>query len=326
MSSSNNKTAIIGKLFVQIVLSFVIFVFLSGCAAVDYKSVSEPIKFGASYMTMNNPFYGALNDSIRDKIEANGDILITLDPALDQQKQIEQIEDMIEQGIKVLFLTPVDWKEVKPVLEACQKSGVIVVNVDTPVYDGNLVKTVITSDNYSAGILCADDLMNRISSGNIAVITHPDAKSGVDRIAGFDEKVFSGGSDYIEIGRMDSKGQLEISMPLLESLLNERRDIDAVMALNDPSAQGAVAALGVCGFEPGEILIYGIDGSPDVKRLIQDGWVTGTAAQSTLKMGQIAVDAAYKILNSESVPHNISVPIAFISHENVMEFGIEGWQ
>lgn len=326
MSHNKDKTAITGKLFIQAALSFAMFIFLSGCAAADYEPPLEPIKFGASYMTMNNPYYGALNDSIRDKIEANGDILITLDPALDQQKQIEQIEDMIEQGIKVLFLTPVDWIEVKPALEACKKSGVIVINVDAPAFDEELVETVITSDNYLAGVLCADDLMKRIPGGNIAVITHPGAKSGADRIAGFDDKVFSGDSDYIEIGRIDSMGQLEIALPLLERLLHERRDIDAVMALNDPSVQGAVAALGVCGFEPGEVLIYGIDGSPDVKRLIQDGWVTGTAAQSTLKMGQIAVDAAYQLLNHESVPEHISVPVEFISEENVMEFGVEGWQ
>ncbi len=318
-----NHRLLINSLFV---LCFAAVVFLSGCTAADYESSREPVKFGASYMTMNNPFYVPLNDSIRDRIEANGDILITLDPALDQQKQIEQIEDMIDQGIQILFLTPVDWKDIKPALEACRRAGVIVVNVDAPVFDEELVETVITSDNYSAGILCADDLIKRIPAGNIAVITHPGAKSGVDRIAGFDKKVFSEDTGYIEIGRMDSKGQLEIAMPLLEDLLNERRDIDAVMALNDPSVQGAVAALGACGFEPGEVLIYGIDGSPDVKRLIQDGWVTGTAAQSPVKIGQIAVDAAYQILNGECVLHNISVPVEFISAENVADFGVEGWQ
>ncbi|MDR1541795.1 MAG: sugar ABC transporter substrate-binding protein [Clostridiales bacterium] len=277
-------------------------------------------------MTMNNPFYAPLNEAIRDKIEANADILITLDPALDQQKQIEQIGYMIAEGVKMLFLTPVDWKNIKPALEACQKAGVIVINVDAPVFEVNMVETIIASDNYSAGKLCAEDLIKRISSGTIAVITHPGAKSGVDRIAGFDDLIFAGGANYIEAGRHDSKGQLEIAMPLLENLLKENRDIDAVMALNDPSAQGAIAALGVCGFEPGEVLVYGIDGSPDVKRLIQDGWVTGTAAQSPMRMGRIAAETAYKILNGESVEKSISVPVEFISAENIADFDLDGWQ
>ena len=51
-------------------------------------------KFGATYMTMNNPFFGVMNDAIKAAVEANGDTLITLDPALDAVKQISQIEDM----------------------------------------------------------------------------------------------------------------------------------------------------------------------------------------------------------------------------------------
>ena len=42
--------------------------------------------------------------------------MITLDPALDQEKQNEQIEYLIEQGADVIILNPVDWKGVKKVL------------------------------------------------------------------------------------------------------------------------------------------------------------------------------------------------------------------
>ena len=48
-------------------------------------------KFGATYMTLNNPFFVLLNNGIRDVVEANGDILIALDHALDLNKQINQI-------------------------------------------------------------------------------------------------------------------------------------------------------------------------------------------------------------------------------------------
>ncbi|MBQ3763514.1 MAG: substrate-binding domain-containing protein, partial [Synergistaceae bacterium] len=69
-------------------------------------------KFGANYMTLNNPFFGVMNDAIKAAVEANGDTLITLDPALDVVKQISQIEDLVAQGVDAIFLNPVDWQAV----------------------------------------------------------------------------------------------------------------------------------------------------------------------------------------------------------------------
>jgi len=317
------------KKAISIVLASLMALSLAACgstAPVTEASASNSgRKFGATYMTMNNPFFGAMNDSIKEKVEANGDILITLDPALDQTKQISQIEDMISQGVEVIFLNPVDWKGVKPALDACKAAGVLVVNVDAPVFDEELVDCIVASDNYAAGKICAEDMMGRIDSGNIAVITHPTAKSGEDRIAGFDDLVFAGGS-YTEAGRQDSLGQLENAMPIMEDLIMANDKIDAVMSLNDPSAQGAISALKAAGFNPGDVLVYGVDGSPDAKKLIEDGWMTATAAQSPKGIGASAVDMAYKLLAGESVDHLVLVDVTLITKENVDQFGTDGWQ
>jgi monosaccharide ABC transporter substrate-binding protein, CUT2 family (TC 3.A.1.2.-) len=90
-----------------------------------------PKKFGATYMTMNNPYFDILNDGIKEVVEANGDILITRDPAQDQQKQNEQIYEMIDEGVEAIFLNPVDWIEVEPALIACREADIPVFNVDT---------------------------------------------------------------------------------------------------------------------------------------------------------------------------------------------------
>ena len=83
----------------------------------------KPRKFGATYMTMNNPYFQDLNAELEEIVEANGDILIYRDPAQNQEKQNEQIFDMLEEGITALFLNPVDWITVKPALLACYEAG-----------------------------------------------------------------------------------------------------------------------------------------------------------------------------------------------------------
>ena len=60
------------------------------------------------------------------------------------------------------------------------------------------------------------------------------------------------------------------------------------MGLNDPAAMGALAALDSKGAREG-VLVYGIDGSPEGKKLIKEGMMTGTAAQSPKQMADTAI-------------------------------------
>ena len=287
-------------------------------------STASTYKFGATYMTMNNPFFVALNDGIKAVVEANGDHLITLDPVLDQARQINQINDLISLNVDAIFLNPVDWQGVKPALEACVAAGIPVINVDAPVYDEDLVDCIVASDNYNAGVLCAQDMMKRIDSGNIVILEHPTAKSAIDRTQSFIDTIH-GNDKYKIVARQSSEGQLEQAMPVMEKIIQENTTIDVVMALNDPTALGALAALQSSN-RIENVLLYGVDGSPDAKKMVKDGFITATAAQTPKGIGEASADIAYRILAGDSVEKLILVPVTLIDANNVNEFGIDGWQ
>ena len=61
---------------------------------------------GASYMTMNNEFYKIMSEEISARVEAEGDKMVLRDPALDANRQVEQIEEMLEMGIDELSVSP----------------------------------------------------------------------------------------------------------------------------------------------------------------------------------------------------------------------------
>lgn len=73
-----------------------------------------------------------------------------------------------------------------------------------------------------------------------------------------------------------------------------------------------------------EVLVYGVDGSPDMKKLLIDSdEVQGTAAQSPT-MGAKAIKAAYKIVNYEQYEKSIVVPVTLITKNNISEYDISG--
>lgn len=114
----------------------------------EKKDTRKQLKFGATYMTMNNPYFVNMDENIEESVQAKGDILITRDPLQDQKKQNEQIKDMINEGIDVLFLQPVDRNKVRPALELCKKKHIPVVVIDSEVSDTEAV--VSTKDGKKA--------------------------------------------------------------------------------------------------------------------------------------------------------------------------------
>lgn len=280
--------------------------------------------FGATYMTMNNPFYEIIDDEIRAELAAKGDTLISRDPALDVQKQIEQINDFIKMHVHAIFLTPVDISRLHGVLLEARQAGIPVIAVDSQVSDKALVASTIASDNYAAGVLCAQHLLKTRAGGNILILEQASAQSAKDRIRGF-EDTLQGHSGFHVVGRGDCMGQLEKAMPVMENLLKRAPQPDIVMALNDPSALGAMAALKDHGLLS-KVLVYGVDGSPEAKAMIQEGNMTATAAQFPTEIGKAAAQQMYSIISRKPYNRTITIPVQLITQENVGNFNIDGWQ
>ena len=279
--------------------------------------------FGATYMTMNNQFYKVVNNEIQLQIEKKGDHLITLDPALDQKKQNEQIKYLIKQKVDAIFVNPVDWKGIKSGLQAAKKAGIPVIVIDTPVYDDELVDMTVVSDNYQAGIQCAKDMMKKRKHANIVLLTHQETKSGVDRIQGFLDTI-QGHEEYQVIAQADTQGQIERALPKVEEIIEQHQDIDVIMALNDPAAMGALAALDSKHCRSG-VLVYGVDGSPEAKKLIKEGMMTGTSAQLPRQMADIAFDSAYQLLEGKKIQKNIITPVEMVTEANIDQVDMNRW-
>lgn len=289
------------KRFYKNMTYIIIFFMVLIIFTVTYNIYTAPIAkhkiFGVSYMTMNNPFYKIINNEILKVVEKNNDTLITLDPELDVDKQNEQIYKFIDQKVDGIFINPIDFEQIEPALQAAKRANIPVIIIDAPVSDESLVNCTIVSDNYDAGVQCAKDMMERLDSANIVLLKHTTAKSAKERIEGF-LSVIDNNEKYKVINEAECDGQLEIAMPKMQEIIEETPDIDVVMALNDPSALGALAALEKN--NKNDVMVYGIDGTPEIKALIgRNQMIVGTIAQSPIKMGQIAVENMYNILNGK---------------------------
>jgi len=291
----------------------------------SYKNSKKHFTFGTTYMTMDNQYFIALNSRMEEIIDANGDTLITRDPAQSQLKQNQQIIDMLDMGVDLLFINPVDWSAITPALMVCRDRGVPIINVDTNVFAKQFVETIILSDNYGAGIQIANDIMKKRVDPRIVIMNHEGIYSTSQRIKGLLDTFEENGYPYSIVHRITSSSTLNDSMMSMQKFLSEDLDFDIVVGGNDPTALGALAAIQKAKLN-NDILIYGIDGSPDAKSMIAKGFMEGTSAQFPLKMAEQAVELAYKVLDKVEIESLIYVPVELITIDNIDKFDITGWQ
>ena len=289
------------------------------------KTEDKKIVFGSTFMTMNNPYFNVLNENIRDTIEANGDILITRDPAQSQERQNAQIMDMLNEGIDFLFVNAVDKSGIESALLECKKRGVPIILIDTDVDNRIGVISAIQSENYEAGVLLAQDLIRKKPEGaNILIVENLIASSMIQRRQGFIDTI-SGNKKYEIVEEIDGVSEIEtVNHAVIDYIENNDRAFDVIFGMNDPTAIGAVAAIRE--MSENKVLIYGVDGSPDAKELISQGLFTATVAQHPIYMGKEAAKAAYDYLNGKEIESDISINVDLINAGNLTRFDISKWQ
>lgn len=277
---------------------------------------------GFSCSDLSNPFYTVLEEALQSSLEEEGIRLVVRDARSDVNTQIQQVDELIQQNVEGVFLCPAEWEEITPALEALNDAGIPVINLDTEVKEMDLVKAFVGSDNRNAGYVCGEDLVSRMpDGGRIIIIENTGINSINERITGFEEAILDGGFEVVR--RIDA-GSEKIG-DTLRGLLKEEQ-IDAIMCGNDVMALQVLDVLEQT--ENKDILVYSVDGSPDIKSALldPDSPMAGIGAQSPITMGKTAAKTAAAILNRDRYEKETYVETFFINRENVDMYGTDGWQ
>ena len=291
------------------------------------ENENETFKFGFSAIDMENPYFITLESAITEVLDEYGYELIVKDPASDADNQASQIEEMIDEGIDAIFISPVNWEKITPSLQKLKDAGIKIINVDTQVKEMDYVDAYIGSDNKKAGYICGQDLVERCpDGGKILILECPTQNSINDRITGFEEAISTAENGFEVIERKDTNGEFEIAMEVTKEILEQHPDINIIMCGNDQIAVGAKTAVNVLNMN--DVIIYGVDGSPDIKKELKksDNKIAGTAAQSPINIGKVSAQIGIDMLLGEDYEKETYEDVFMINEDNVDMYGVDGWQ
>lgn len=278
--------------------------------------------YGYTCMQLTNPFHIAMRDEFKKLAEADGITFLEFDGDNSQQKQNDAIDDMIAQGIDVLFLNPVDSDGIQPALEACAAAGVKVITVDSNVTDTSLIETYISSDNFLAGKQDGEEIVKLYPDGcNIAILENPLAESVVQRVNGLESALEGTNCKIIDRKTFAAPDKI---LPTAEDILTAESDLQVFWGLNDDVSLIILGAVESAGRQD-EIKVMSVDGSPSGKTSVLNGGMYCTAAQSPVSIADKAYECATKIMNGESVEPSYSLGTTLITPENVADNDPSNW-
>ena len=88
----------------------------------DKKENLQDVKIGLSISTLNNPFFVSLKDGVIKEAEALGMEVKVVDAQNDSAKQINDVEDLMQQGVDILLINPTDSAAISTAVQSANNS------------------------------------------------------------------------------------------------------------------------------------------------------------------------------------------------------------
>lgn len=274
----------------------------------DGTDKSSDMKIGFSVSTLNNPFFVSLSDAAEAKAKEAGASITVVDAQDDASKQASDVEDLIQQGVDLIIINPVDSASVVTAVESANNANIPVITVDRSAEGGEVV-THIASDNVAGGRLAGEHLLSLVDEGaKIAMLEGVAGSSAArDRGQGFTEAV-EGKLDIV--ASQTANFNRSEGLTVMENIMQANSDIVAVFAQNDEMALGALEA--ITSFNK-NIIVIGFDATEDAVAKVKAGEMEATVAQQPELIGEKAVEAAIDHLNGKTLEANIPVELELVT-------------
>lgn len=101
----------------------------------------------------------------------------------------------------------------------------------------------------------------------------------------------------------------------MRDLLGRFPEINAVFAINDPSALGAISALDSAG-RLQDVTVVTVDGSQEAVAAIKTGKLLSSSAQFPYEMGKVAAEKVYEHLEGKPVEKDVKIRVELVTKEN----------
>jgi len=210
--------------------------------------------------------------------------------------QVQLINNFVNQGYNAIILQPIDAAALTASVKKAEGKGIPVITLNT---DTKLPHAAcVTMDDQGAGYLVGEQIGKALGGkGNVAIIqSPPGAQAGVEREKGFRAAMAKLYPEIKIVGAQNGLWNKDKAIEIMNSFLQVNKQLDAVFAVNDNMAEGAMIAAEAAG-RLNQVKIWGFNGQKSTLALIEQGKITGTAYTNAYDQGATAAKVALDLLS-----------------------------
>ncbi|WP_185983046.1 D-xylose ABC transporter substrate-binding protein [Aureimonas mangrovi] len=263
----------------------------------------EGLVVGVSWSNFQEERWKTDEAAIRAALEEAGARYISADAQSSAAKQLTDVESLISQGANALIVLAQDSSAIGPAVENAANNGIPIIAYDRLIENADAF--YITFDNVEVGRIQARSVEAVAPSGNYVFIKGSSADPNADFLFSgamevLQPKIDSG--EIVNVGEAYTDGWLpENAQANMEQFLTaNNNEVDAVVAANDGTAGGAVAALEAQGLA-GAVPVSGQDADHAALNRIARGTQTVSVWKDSRELGREAAEIALQLADGTAM-------------------------
>lgn len=274
----------------------------------DSPEVESRGTIALSVLTLTNPFFKTIGDSMADEAAKHGYEVIVVSGEMDPARQNNQVADFIVQKVSAIVLTPCDSEAIGQSVKQANEVGIPVFTADIAcTAKGAKVVSHVATNNYEGGKQAAEGMMRALDNkGKVAILTHPTVESAQLRCKGFKDELVAKNSEIEIVGTWAGMGDRDESFKATQEILQVHPDLAAFFCVNDPSALGTYAAIEKAN-KTKQIKIIGFDGQLEGKKAIKAGKIFADPIQFPDRIGRKTVQTIVSYFEGNEVEPEILI-------------------
>jgi D-xylose transport system substrate-binding protein len=262
--------------------------------ALSTVAQAEGKVIGVSWSNFQEERWKTDEAAMKAAIEAAGNTYISADAQSSASKQLTDVESLIAQGANALVILSQDAGAIGPAVEKAVAEGIPVVGYDRLIENPDAF--YLTFDNKEVGRMQARAVYEVKPEGNYAFIKGSSSDPNADFLFSGQMEVLK---EAIDSGKIKNVGEAYTDgwLPAnaqknMEQILTANdNNVDAVVASNDGTAGGVVAALAAQGLA-GSVPVSGQDGDHAALNRIALGTQTVSVWKDARELGKAAGEIA----------------------------------
>jgi ribose transport system substrate-binding protein len=259
-------------------------------------------------MTLRLEYCANADAGARGAASALGLEITSLDGQLDSERQLNQFEQVVTNGVQAVMLHAPGGGSIKRIAQLANENKVWLDNTwgtlpwFTPFEAGDYYTLYAVPEEFSAHravtVEVCKAIMAKWGGGNIVGVTGVEGNStDLIRSRGRNDAI----KDFPKIklvGQLPGKWNREDSEKAMEDLITRYKDISGVIAQNDDVADGCISALRAGGLRPGQdVFLSGADGTTGGAEMIKQGRLLATSANVPAYMGALLTTRLYDVMH-----------------------------